>query len=280
VLGAGWYATNAEYLKPRTMLSELHRWTLPAELDETRGMTYLEGILYITAYRSGSLIAFDPATGTVHSLLQSPPGAEVRERPSDVQVGPDGLLYVLNNGAGARAILVLRPDGQLVRQIPLDGRSPITTGLTISADAQMHVADMVGGQIRTYAATGGPPTAGWGGLTGGFNNVSGLALAPDNSVYAAEFSAHRIQHLAADGQPLGTFDLDCEPNYVALSGDWLDVTCGPALVSFNTATGARQRMRIVEGTNPFAHPRGLVYAPDHTLFVVDDRTLFQFTVQH
>ena len=168
----------------------------------------------------------------------------------------------------------------MVRQIPLDERSNTTTSLTIGPDAQMHVADMVGGRIVTYAAAGGKPTSAWGGLTGGFNNVSGLTLAPDGSVYAAEFSAHRIQHLAADGNVLRIMDLGCEPQYVALTGSWLDVTCGAGILSINTDRWYLQRTRMVAGKIPLEGPRGLTYAPDGTLFVVDDHILFQFSVQH
>jgi len=99
-------------------------------------------------------------------------------------------------------------------------------------------------------------------------------------VYAAEFSAHRIQHLAPDGHALGAYPLDCEPQYVVVAGDWLDVTCGATLLSINIVGGYLQRSRIVEGNAHFEHPRGLTYAPDGTLFVVDDRTLYQFSVQH
>ncbi len=281
VLGGSWYVTNAEYVKPRTILAERHRWSLPAELEETRGLAYRDGVLYITAYRSGTLLAFDPASASPpRFLVSAPSGPTAKERPSDAQVGPDGLLYVLNNGEGDRALLVFGPDQQVVRQIPLDDRSNISMGLSIEPGGQLHVADMVGGRIVTYASSGGKPTGAWGGLTGGFNNVSGIALAADGSVYAAEASAHRVQHLAPDGHAVRTFPLDCEPQYVALAGDWLDVTCSATLLSINTVGGYVQRSRLVDATAHFGHPRGLTYAPDGTLFVVDDRTLFQFGVQH
>jgi sugar lactone lactonase YvrE len=281
VLGGGWYVTNAEYVKRWTLLTELHRWSLPTTLEESRGLARLDGTVYITAYRSGTLLAFDLASGgSPRFLVSAPPGGAVRERPSDVQVGPDGLLYVLNNGEATRAVLVLNPDGQVVRQIPLDDRSNITMGLSIGPAGQLHVGDMVGGRILTYSADGGRPTSAWGGLTGGFNNVSGIALAPDGSVYAAEASAHRIQQLAADGHALRTFELDCEPQYVVLAGDWLDATCGAGLLSINTAAGYRQRTRVVDRSTEFEHPRGLAYGPDNTLFVVDEHKLFQFSIQH
>jgi hypothetical protein len=280
-LTGGWYVTNAEYLKPRTLLVERHRWSLPADLDETRGLAYLDGVLYIAAYRSATLIAFDPAGGTPPRYLLSPPaGGPVRQRPSDVQAGPDGLLYVLNSGDERPALLIMRPDGQAVRQVPLESRSNITMGLSLGSDSQLVVGDMVGGRILTYSATGGQPTNAWGGLTGGFNNVSGVALAADGSIYAAEASAHRIQHLAPDGKVVRTFDVNCEPQYAVLDGDWLDVTCGAGLVSFNISGGYKQGIRLVDSNTQFGHPRGLTYAPDNTLYVVDDHTLYQFSVQH
>jgi len=118
------------------------------------------GLLVIYAFRRLELGW--AANSRWRFLVSAPPGATVQERPSDAQVGPDGLLYVLNNGEGGRALLVLGADGHVVRQIPLEDRSNITMGLTIGPDGQMHVADMVGGRIVSYGATGGKPTSAWG----------------------------------------------------------------------------------------------------------------------
>jgi DNA-binding beta-propeller fold protein YncE len=286
VLGGGWYVANAEYIKPRTILNEVQRWSLPADLDETRGLAFLNGTAYVTAFRSGKLIAIDLPTGTARTLLSSPssPAGQPSERPGDVQVGPDGLLYVLNNGEAGRALLVLTPDGTIVRQVALDGRSNVMMGLSIEAHGAFHVADMVGGQILTYDPSGGRPLSGWGGLTGGFNNVSGIALAADGSVYAAEASAHRVQQLGADGHALRVWNVDCEPQYVALTGDWVDVTCGATLLSIfvGWGNGYVQRSRLFGGPSgsKLDNPRGLTYGPDGTLYVVDNRRLLQFAVQH
>ena len=71
----------------------------------------------------------------------------------------------------------------------------------------------------------------------------------------------------------------CDPHYLALSADWLDVTCGSGLLSINTRTGDVRRSRI-EGSNArLQRPRGLAHGPDGTLFVVDGQTLLQFSIQ-
>jgi hypothetical protein len=286
LLGAGWHLTSAEYLKPQTILTEQRRWSLPGDLQETRGLAYLNGTLYITAFRSGKLVALDAATGDTRTILSSPVSATGQpvDRPGDVLADPDGFLFVLDNREGSGSVLVLQPDGGTLRQIPLQGSSGVAMGLRLAADRSWQVADMVGRRILAYPADGGQPLFGRGGLQGGFNNISGIALAADGSVYAAESSAHRVQHLGPDGQPLDAWDLDCEPQYVALSSDWLDVTCGSTLLSIFVGPGGSyvQRTRIVGGP-PGLHlnnPRGLTYAPDGTLYVVDNQTLIQYTVQH
>jgi glucose/arabinose dehydrogenase len=52
------------------------------------------------------------------------------------------------------------------------------------------------------------------------------------------------------------------------------------LLSLNTNGWYHQRSRVNDGDSRLGTPRGLVYAPDGTLFVVDEHVLFQFAVTH
>jgi hypothetical protein len=84
-------------------------------------------------------------------------------------------------------------------------------------------------------------------------------------VYAAEGSAHRVQHLASDGHALRTFPLDCEPQYVALVGDWLDLTCGAGLLSINSVGGYQQPGRqLGEDQVRVGHQRAAEGEPNQT----------------
>jgi hypothetical protein len=62
------------------------------------------------------------------------------------------------------------------------------------------------------------------------------------------------------------------------------VTCSQNILSIfvGSGDGYVQRTRIVGGPggSKLGNPRGLSYAPDGTLYVVDNRTVIQFAVQH
>ena len=83
-----WYLTNAEYVKPHTLLVEQQRWNVSPVLNETRGVAFMDGQLFITDYRSGAVVATDPVR-KASRLVFDRVSASPSDHPSDVQVGPD-----------------------------------------------------------------------------------------------------------------------------------------------------------------------------------------------
>ncbi|HLZ08076.1 MAG TPA: NHL repeat-containing protein, partial [Chloroflexota bacterium] len=279
VVGVGWLSENREYLAHRASLTEQHRWTLNPPLSEPYGMTYLDGKLYIAAYRGQSVAVFDPNAGR-YSLLQarSRDGAVPFAHPGDVKVGPGHTLYVLNNGDQAAALYVLSTDGQILRSESLSGKTPVAIGLSLGPDDKLFVSDMVGGKVIEYPEAGGPSLAAWGGKTGSFNNVAGITVDRDSTIYAAERSAHRVQVLDSGGNFVRSYELACSPAFLALRETWLDVSCDTGLLMIDTIKH-QVRMEYFVGGEPPKSPVGLAYGPEGSLYVLDGTAIIEYGVK-
>jgi DNA-binding beta-propeller fold protein YncE len=279
VLAGGWYAANAPYLQHRTLLVRQQTWPLQPPVEDPRGIAYLAGNVYVTSYRNNTVGELNVQTGTYR--LIAPIGASgplTFTHPGDIKAGPEGLLYVLNNGDNDHALFVMRPDGVVVRQVPLGVKSSTGMGLDLGRERDLYVTDM--GRVLKYEEGGGPPLAVWGGLTGGFNNVMGILVGSDGMVYAAENSGLRVQQLDSRGQFIRSYDLGCSPSYLAADGDWIDASCNRGLVSINTRTGVVQRSMAAPVNDLPSTPAGIAYGPDGTLYILDYGILVACKVQH
>jgi hypothetical protein len=280
-LGTGWYVMNDAFLKHKTVLTEQKRWQLSPPLQQPSGMVFAGGSLFLTDYTGRSMGALNLITGTYERVvLRSAGGTIPFGHPGDMQVGPSGHLYLLNNGLGPEALYVVRSDGRVLREETLQGKGPVSVGLAFDRHGGMYVADMVNGVIRKYPSQGGDALAAWGGITGGFNNVAGIAVDGAGRIYAAESSANRVQLLDARGRFVRSFDLDCSPQHLAVRGNWVDVTCGVGVVSIRRSTGDVQLSRLAQNDSPLNSPTGLAYGPDSRLYVLDGSTVVAYTVQH
>jgi sugar lactone lactonase YvrE len=284
---------NAPYLKPQTALVEQARWTLPRPLVEVHGMAYLDGKLYISSLgpRSaqgeilagvGELGEFDPATGVYTTIHPVSVGGEALPYgyPGDVKVGPDGLLYLLNNGPGKQALYEMKADGTVVKEVALEGKSPLAIGLGIGPDGKLYATDM--GSIHEYGPEGGSPLVAWGKATGNFNNIGGVTVDPNNRVYGAETSEKKVHIFDESGTPINVVDLGCSPWQMVVSGDWLDIACDAGMRSLNWKTGDVQVDRVGDADQPQGMLTALAYGADGTLYVYDNNgsSVRAYTVKH
>jgi hypothetical protein len=280
-LGGGWYNMNLDFLQHKTELVEQQRWALNPAPKLPRGITYLNGKVYITDYDGDALGELDTGSGAYKFVQPVKGGTPVAlSHPGDIKVGSDGLLYVLTNSKEPVNMYAMKPSGEVVKELALQAKSETAVGLYFTADGAFYVADMRGAQVRKYASDGSGPIFGSGGETGGLNNVVGVVVEPDGTIYAAESSAQRVQRIGADGKFVRDYDLPCQPMYVVSSGDWLEVSCGSGIFSINKLSGKVQRTQTSPGTARLQNPLGMAYSPDGLLFVVDRDALVEYRVQH
>ena len=292
IAGGGWWIANDLYLQHKTVLTEIHRWAI-ADHDffDPRGIAYLDGKVYITAFgqrtetgvNPGELGAFDAQTEQYQTLqAYSAQGPIPWGHPADVQVGPDGLLWVLNNGGGDQEVLVMRPSGEVVRRITLTGKSTFGAGLQVGADGSLYVSDQAGGAIRYYSPNGGAALDDWGGMLGGMNNPFGVHRDPDGTIYTTEGDP-RVQQLDANGNFVRKIDIYCKAFYFAAPpGDarWMDATCDTGVFTIDRTRHAVQLARVADGDPALQIPTGITYAPDGSLYLFDINQVIRYQVTH
>lgn len=280
VLGSGWYLINVPYLRSRTSLVELQRWKLPNPLIEAHGMAFLDGRLYIASLGprsaigilqpgAGELGTFDPASGVYTRVqLTSAQGVLPYSYPGDVKVGPDHLLYFLNNGPETQALYVMRPDGYVVRQMALGNKGAIALGFSLAPDGKLYATDM--GHVHQYGPQGGQELRAWGGPKGIFNNIAGITVGPDGTVYVAETGERRIHEFDGGGRFLRTVTMDTQPWQMVTSGDWLDIACDQGIRSLNRRTNNLHVSTLTPADPPLHGVTALAYGPDNRLYVLTD----------
>jgi outer membrane protein assembly factor BamB len=287
LLALGWYGMNDNYLKHKTLVTLDQSWLLPMHLEEPYGIAYLGGKVYLSSFNRGStgfVGALDLATGGMEVIQPTVDGHPVAfAHPSDIKVGPGGFLYVLNNGEGHDALWVMKPNGEIVSQLTLNGKTPIATGLNIGPDGKIYVGDMLGGKIDVWNKDGGDFIAAYGGPSGGLNNPSGVAVSPNGNVFALENGNGLIYEIAPNGETVRRYNPECRPIHGTTVGDWIDISCENGLVSINTKNNNLQFSHFgpPEAIKPESF-RGLTYGPNDTLYMLDfnSGTLYSYKISH
>jgi hypothetical protein len=186
---------------------------------------------------------------------------------------------VLNNGDGEQAMLVMRPNGELVRQTALNGKGRIAIGLGFGND-KMYVSDMTGGRVIVYPVNGGDALASWNPPGQSFNNAGGLDMDSEGNIYVVEISNKSVHRFDKEGNLTKKYNIKCDPIFPAISGDWMEISCASGLLSVNIKDGSSQLVRQDEKNPKISSPTGLTYGPDGTLYVLDGSTVVAYKVQH
>ena len=161
------------------------------------------------------------------------------------KIDPEGLALRIVGTPGHASEL---GDGKPATQARVDDLSGIALaagGAFYIADARLHRVRKIGtdGIIWTVAGTGTAGASGDGVATQAMlDSPSGLALAPDGSLYIADTGNHRIRRLDAQG------------NLTTIAGD--------GVAGYQGDGGAANRSRL-------SSPRGLVFDAQGNLYVVD-----------
>ncbi|MEO5952936.1 MAG: hypothetical protein ABIQ44_10775, partial [Chloroflexia bacterium] len=195
LVGGTWYYSNWDGLQHKTQLVEVGKWSTTPGFDNTRGLAYLDGKVYVPEWETARVAVFDTKTGTSSPLtVTDENGTNLLDHPGDFTVGPDGKLYLLNNSPDpANALLVLSPDGKVERKIQLNDKSQVAISLAFGKDGNIYVSDMTGRHVKVYKPEGGNPIAQYtGDRAEGFDNGAGIAISSDGTIYEAEISFKRI----------------------------------------------------------------------------------------
>ncbi|MDQ3707092.1 MAG: glycosyltransferase family 39 protein [Chloroflexota bacterium] len=271
---------NPGFGKPPAHRTELHRWDLNVEPGEPLGIAYLNGNIYMADFRGQSFAVLDTVTGAYKAVeATNEQGRVAYAHPGDVAVGPDNLLYLLNNGPGDQALLVMREDGWVVRQVALGSKTDVAIGIHVTQDGSIFVADKAGGRVLKYGPQGGEPL-----MTfrppRGFNNVSGVLVDASGVIYAADTDNHMVHEFDPGGRLVRSIDVECPAMYLASNGGWLEVSCPRQVMSINEGEGYAVRTRAAGGSPLLVSPTGLDYGPDGTLYVREGKHLLACRIEH
>jgi DNA-binding beta-propeller fold protein YncE len=217
-------------------------------------------------------------------------GGGVLRFPQAVAVGPDGSIYV--GDQGSHVVQVFGPDGTFRREVGIAGTRPgelsAVGSLAVAGDGSLLVADGASNRVVRFDANGALMNS-WGGSgtdvgsfhfgAGGGNSAAaggGLA-ASGNVVYVADTGNDRVQRFTIDGGhgaeivAPGTL---ANPRGVAVRGSRMAVADDQhhRIVVFDTGGHVLRTVGTGPGTMPgqLNFPYGVGFDPQGRLFVADD----------
>ncbi|MBK6311560.1 MAG: hypothetical protein IPF42_13655 [Candidatus Microthrix sp.] len=193
-----------------------------AQFNGPTGLTVApDGTIYVADFFNNRIRAIDPITAQVTTLAGSGsgfadgPSATARFfRPFGVAVAPNGTVYVadyLNHRIRAvdpttRKVTTLAGSTGGFADGP--GATAQFTGpssVTVDLDGTVYVADRANhriraidpttGQVTTFAGNGTAGFADGPSATAQFNGPTGVTVAPDGTIYVADFDNHRIRKI-------------------------------------------------------------------------------------
>jgi DNA-binding beta-propeller fold protein YncE len=236
-------------------------------------------------FRSGGVFVADSSNNRIQRVSRSGEilaawgihgrGAGYFTRPRGVMYHPDGRIFVADTFDSR--IAQFAPDGTFVAQF---GRISTATGhaapgskqnemllpsaVTVDTTGVIWVADSNNNRLVLYNE-GGEVLSTTRAL--GLRRPTGLAAAPDGSVYVASSFSNQILKFRRDGAPTVVRGIR-RPSAVAVQADGTVYATSLRTV-VNVTTGAR--IRNPEGKTTWDRPQGIAVARDGTMYVSELR---------
>ncbi len=248
-------------------------WRMPEkELGKPTGMGIApDGTVWVADTHYHRVIGYTPDGTEVRRFggYGTEPGQFIF--PCDVEIGPDGNLWVCEFGGNDR-IQVLRPDGTFVRAIGAQGRGPgqfdRPQSIAFARDgSELYVTDACNHRLQVLRPDGTVVrvVGGLGEAPGQFVYPYGLEPLPDGTLLVTEFGNNRVQRIdPRDGRCLGMGStVRGAPVPVTLQlvdGDRMrSVPSGTNMLRFPWAAGVRGGQAYVLDSG---HSRVLVFPLD------------------
>jgi DNA-binding beta-propeller fold protein YncE len=194
------------------------RGAQPGQLDRPMHLTARSGRVYVAEYLNDRIQVFSPQGESLATIGGPGAGPGELDAPGGVAVDGEGNVYVAD--FYNQRVQVFAPDGAFLRQVGQTGAKGIRPGrfnyptdVALLPGGEIVVADAYNDRVQVFGPTGDPVRR-WGGplalgIAGSFHSwfrvATGVAAAPDGSVFVADFYNHRIQKLTAAGDFLVAF---------------------------------------------------------------------------
>lgn len=164
---------------------------------------------------AGRLLVADSVAGVVHAFDRDGGylgtlGEGILERPTGIAVDPQNeRLFVAD--AGAHRVVVLTPEGGLIRRLGERGTGPgqfnYPTGVAVGPDGSVYVSDTLNFRVQVFDATLNPvrQVGSKGDLPGYFAHPKGVAVNSAGQLYVVDSHFESVQIFDARGRLLLTF---------------------------------------------------------------------------
>lgn len=246
--------------------------TVPGGSGFTGGLAVSGGSLFLAGLDDNAIFRFDANSGAYLGIFVSGLNG-----PSGITFGPDGNLYVANQGGGSSSID--RYDGTtgaFVSTFVAPGAGPLgglfnPQGIAFGPDGNLYVSDLGNGAIARFNGT----TAAYTGFVDAGNPPSplsspyGLVFGPDGNLYVADPSTSTVhRYNGSTGAFIDEFvDLAgglVQPIGLAFGPDGnLYVSDGMARVaSFDGSSGAVIGDFVSVGSGGLSNPQFLAFSSD------------------
>jgi len=205
-----------------------------------------------------------------------PPGANGISGPIDMQIGPDGAVYInddfdrvlrYNRITGAfLGVFITQGSGGLV-----DGR-----GMAFGPDGNLYITSTGNNRVLRYNGTTGAPMGVFGQAispSAPMSSPNRLDFGPDGNLYVTQLN-NTVLKFSAAGAFLGTFVSAGSgglngPGSLAFGQDghlYIGSTITDAILRYNGATGAFMGLFVPAGTGGLDGPTDLAFGQDGNLY--------------